>query len=280
MSDYFPSMGWVDKITGAVRRLEKNVNKFDNLIENVIQEHLDPTSKRSDYEDVVDVLLRLQQDASHLTRDDIKGVLMDIFIAGTETTSATLVWAMSELIRNPRVIKNAQDEVRGVVGSKDRVEEGDLHNLRYLKSVVKETLRLRSPVPLLLPRETISHCKIGGYDVLPNTRVFINGWGLGRDPKLWEDPEEFLPERFMDGSVDFKGHDFHFIPFGSGRRICPAMNLGIATIELALANLLYCFEWELPPGMSKDEIDMNEAIGVTVHKKCALLLVAKKYDMN
>ena len=184
---------------------------------------------------------------------------------------------MTELIRNPRAMKKAQEEVRVLLGSKGKVDEEDIHQLQYLKSVVKETLRLHSPVPLLLPREAIQHCKIAGYDILPNTRLFINAWGIGRDPKTWDAAEEFIPERFVDSPLDFKGHDFQFIPFGSGRRICPAMFTGVLMIELALANMLYSFDWKLPAGMRKEDIDMNDAPGITVHKRSVLPLVAVKH---
>lgn len=181
---------------------------------------------------------------------------------------------MTELIRTPRAMKKAQEEVRLLLGSRGKVDEEDLHQLQYLKAVVKEALRLHSPVPLLLPRETIQDSKIGGYDVLQNTRVFINAWGIARDPKAWDNAEEFIPERFVDSPIDFKGHDFKFIPFGSGRRICPAMNTGVLMIELALANMLYSFDWRLPEGMKNEDIDMNDSPGITVHKRSALHLVA------
>ncbi|XP_010911404.2 cytochrome P450 71A1 [Elaeis guineensis] len=262
IADFFPSIGWMDKLTGLAGRLEKNCAMLDVFYEQVIREHLDPKRMRPEHEDIVDVLLRLQKDGSHLTKDHIKAVLMDIFMAGTETASATLVWAMAELARHPRLMKKAQEEIRASLGTKGKVEEGDLHQLRYLKSVVKETLRLHSPVPLLLPRESIRHSRIHGYDIPPNTRVFVNAWGIGKDPKSWDDPEEFIPERFMDSSIDYKGHNFELIPFGSGRRICPALNLGTLTVELALASMLYHFDWEVPVGMSTEDVDMNEAPGL------------------
>jgi len=187
---------------------------------------------------------------------------------------------MAELAKNPRVMKKAQEEVRGLLGSKGEVEEGDLHQLQYLKSVVKETLRLHVPVPLLLPRETMRHCKIGGYDILPKTLVHVNAWGIGRDPRTWDKAEEFIPERFIDSSIDFRGHDFQFIPFGSGRRICPAMNTGVVIVELALANMLYCFDWELPGGMRSEDIDMDDAPGITAHKRSPLHLVAVNHGLN
>nr|XP_010911474.1 cytochrome P450 71A1 [Elaeis guineensis] len=187
---------------------------------------------------------------------------------------------MAELGRHPRQMKKAQEEIRASLGTEGKVEEGDLHQLQYLKSVVKETWRLHSPVPLLIPRESIRHSRIHGYDILPNTRVYVNAWGIGRDPKSWDDPEEFIPERFMDSSIDYKGHNFELIPFGSGRRMCPAMNFGALTVELALASMLYHFDWELPVGTSREDIDMNEAPGITVHRSSDLHLVAINHIMK
>ncbi|XP_073116717.1 cytochrome P450 71A1-like isoform X1 [Elaeis guineensis] len=279
IADFFPSIGWMDKLTGLAGRLEKSFSMFDAFYEHVIGEHIDPERIRPEHEDIVDVLLRLQRDG-HLTKDHIKAVLTDIFIAGTDTASATLEWAMAELARHPRLMKKAQEEIRASLGTKGKVEEGDLHQLQYLKSVVKETWRLHSPAPLLLPRESIRHSRIHGYDILPNTTLYVNAWGIAKDPKSWDDPEEFIPERFMDSSIDYKGHNFEFIPFGSGRRICPAINLGTLTVELALASMLYHFDWELPVGMTREDIDMNEAPGITVHKSSALHLVAINHHIK
>ncbi|ONK77223.1 uncharacterized protein A4U43_C02F4350 [Asparagus officinalis] len=198
----------------------------------------------------------------------------NIFIAGTDTSAATVIWAMSELMRNPAVMKKAQRTVREVVGNKGKVEEADLPKLRYIRFVINETLRLHPPLPLLIPRETTQHCKINGYDIDPKTRVFVSAWAIGRDEESWENPEEFNPDRFIGISVDYKGHDFKFLPFGAGRRICPGINFGVASAELALANLLNAFNWELPPGTRKEDIDMFEAPGVVAHKNTDLCLVA------
>ena len=184
-----------------------------------------------------------------------------------------MVWAMAELIRNPRAMKKAQDEIRSCIGNKGKVAESDIDQLEFLRVVVKETLRLHPPVPLLIPRETMSHFKLNGYDIEPKTRMQVNVWGIGRDPKIWKDPEEFWPERFIDSSVDFKGQHFEFLPFGAGRRGCPGIYMGTTLVELALANLLYCFDLKLPNGTKEEDVDMEEAAGQTVYKKLALRLV-------
>ncbi|KAL5713266.1 hypothetical protein ACHQM5_015358 [Ranunculus cassubicifolius] len=187
-----------------------------------------------------------------------------------------MVWVMTELARNPDVMKKVQGEIRKSVGGKGKVEESDIEKLHYLKMVVKETLRLHPPAILLVPRECMNHCKINGYDIYPKTRVFVNVWAIGRSSEYWANPEDFYPERFVDNSIDFRGQDFEFLPFGSGRRICPAISMGVTMMELGLANLLYCFDWGLPSGMVKEDINMEEVAGHTVHKKFPLQLVPMK----
>ncbi|XXG72374.1 hypothetical protein AAC387_Pa07g1486 [Persea americana] len=185
---------------------------------------------------------------------------------------------MTELVKNPKVLKKAQDEVRWTIGGKNKVEEKDILRLQYLKLVVKETFRLHPLAPLLLPRETIRHYKIDGYDILPKTLVFINAQAIGRDPDCWQNPNEFMPERFMDSEIDYNGQHFEFIPFGAGRRICPGMLFETTSVVLALANLLYFFNWELPSGTNMEYLDMSEAPGIAAHKKYGLLRVATNYD--
>uniref|UniRef100_A0A0A9DYN3 Uncharacterized protein n=1 Tax=Arundo donax TaxID=35708 RepID=A0A0A9DYN3_ARUDO len=181
---------------------------------------------------------------------------------------------MSELMRNPRVMHKAQDEVRRVLAGHSRVEEASITNLHYLQLVIQETLRLPPPAPLLLPRECGSPCQVLGYDIPEGTMVIVNAWAIGRDPAHWDKPDEFIPERFEHSVIGFKGTDFEFIPFGAGRRMCPGMAFGLAQIELALAALLFHFDWELPGGMAAEELDMTEAFGITTQRLSDLLVVA------
>ena len=181
---------------------------------------------------------------------------------------------MTELMRNPSVMKKVQDEVRTVLGeSRQRITEEDLNQLNYFKLVIKETFRLHPTAPLLLPRETMSPIKVQGYDIPKKTQIMINVYAIARDPKLWENPDEFKPERFSDISVDYRGLNFELLPFGSGRRICPGMTMGIAMVELGLLNLLYFFDWVLPEGTTVKDIDMEEEGAVIISKKAPLELV-------
>ncbi|KAJ0436670.1 putative cytochrome P450 [Helianthus annuus] len=199
----------------------------------------------------------------------------DVLVAGTDTSAATVVWAMTSLIKNPKIMKKTQEEMRVVIGKKGIIEEDDLPKLMYLKAVIKETMRLHPPTPLLVPRETRKDTIIHGYKIKQNTIVYVNAWAIGRDPKSWESPEEFLPERFLGSDIDFKGNDFELIPFGAGRRICPGMSIGVFMVELILANLLYLFDWGLPDGMVKEDIDYDAMSGITMHKRNELCLLAR-----
>ncbi|CAL5383492.1 unnamed protein product [Camellia sinensis] len=281
ISDYFPLMGWVDRLSGLYGRLEKNFKEFDKFYQEIIDDHLDPKRRKSNQEDITDVLLKLQNNRSlaiDITFDHIKAVLMNIFFGGTDTSAATLVWAMTALMQNTKAMKRVQEEVRNLVGEKGSVDEDDLQNLPYLKAVVKETMRLHPAVPLLVPRETTQTCKIDGYEIPPKTLVYVNAWAIGRDPEAWDNPQEFLPERFIGSTIDFKGQDFELVPFGAGRRGCPGLYMGAVQVELTLANLLCAFDWELPVGMKKEDLDTEVIPGVTMHKKTALCLVARNYN--
>ncbi|KAJ9559979.1 hypothetical protein OSB04_005139 [Centaurea solstitialis] len=278
--DYFPLMGWFDKLNGNIARLEEKFNELDAIYQELIDEHLNRKRPNKTQDDMVDILLKLKQDYSNssmeLTFDHVKAVLMNILFGGTDTSAATVVWAMTLLVKNPKSLKKVQQEVRDVIGNKGKVHEDDLQNLRYLKAVINEIFRLYPVVPLLLPRESRDRCIVGGYEIPKGTLVYLNDWALGRDPNYWENPEKFKPERFMGSSIDYKGTDFEFIPFGSGRRRCPAMSMGVATVGLILSNLVYAFDWQLPDG--EKDIDTSATFGIVSHKKNALQLVAKVYD--
>ena len=180
---------------------------------------------------------------------------------------------MSELLRNPKVMEKAQAEVRKVLEGKRKIEDTDIQKLDYVKSVVKESLRLHPPATLIA-RVCRERCNINGYDILTKTKVLVNVWALGRDPDYWVNADCFKPERFHGSSVDLKGNYFEFLPFGAGRRMCPGITFGIATVELALTQLLYHFDWKLPNEVKPEQLDMTESLGGTCRRKNDLYLIA------
>ncbi|XP_047964302.1 6,7,8-trihydroxycoumarin synthase-like [Salvia hispanica] len=282
VSDYFPALGWVDRVTGAIDRLDKVFYGLDSFYQELIDEHLDPRREKVENEDILDVLIKLKEEklsSIDLDWNRIKALLTDIFIAATDTSAASTVWTMTALIKVPKVMRKVQAEIRNLVGNKGKVDEDDIPNLPYLKAVINETFRLYPPAPLLVPRQTIEKCTLEGYQIQPGTVVYVNAWALARDPEYWKDPDEFMPERFLNSNIDVKGKDFGLIPFGSGRRICPGMLMGLSNVELTVANLLYSFDWQLPEGIRAEDIDTVARPGITMHKKNPLLLVAKKYDV-
>ncbi|XBI82511.1 hypothetical protein VPH35_091185 [Triticum aestivum] len=287
--DFFPNAvgRLLDRLAGIVARRERIFRDLDGFFEAVLEQHLHPARPKpeSGGGDLVDALIRICEEHG-FTRDHVKAVLLDAFLGGVDTSSVTILWAMSELIRKPQVLKKVQEEIRAAVAvngnNEQRVQPDDLPKLTYLKMVVKETLRLHPPVTLLLPRETLRRVEIGGYDVPAGTRVLVNAWAIGRDPASWgQDAAEFQRERFESGGrhgeVDFRGAHLELMPFGAGRRICPGLAMGVANVEFTLANMLYGFEWELPEGTVAEKLSMEEAGRLTFHRKTPLVLLPTPY---
>ncbi|KAH7691852.1 Premnaspirodiene oxygenase protein [Dioscorea alata] len=262
VEDYFPSLAWLCSLLRLDRRGKNNHSKWNGVLGQMILEHVNKNKGEAEDNNFKDVLLSIQKDPNmdiSLTKDYIKALLLDMFAAGTDTSYIVLEWSMAELIRNPQVMRKLQEEVRGIACNKPMI------------------LRLHPPAPLLVPRESMESCQILGYEIPKKTRVFINYWSITRDPEAWESPEEFRPERFENNIIDFKGQDYQYIPFGAGRRICPGMQFAICTIELALANIVHQFDWQLPKHDVGEELDMSEAPGGTTRMDKNLHLVAKPY---
>ncbi|KAG2581914.1 zealexin A1 synthase-like [Panicum virgatum] len=279
MADLWPSSRIVSRLSGAVRHCEEIRDTTFRILDGIIEEHLEKMGNRGggEVEDLLDVLLKVQQDGDlpiPLDMDVIKLAILDIF-GGSETTAPTLEWAMAELVHNPKVMERVTAEVRNAFAAHGSVREDKLAEagLRYLPLVILETLRLHTPLPFLIPQACQEPCRVLGYDVPQGITVMVNAWALGRDEQYWPgDPDAFRPERFEAGggsAADFKGADFELLPFGSGRRMCPGMGFALANMELALASLLFHFDWEVPGAA---ELDMTEAFGLTAHRKSRLLL--------
>ncbi|XVF17982.1 hypothetical protein REPUB_Repub10bG0172300 [Reevesia pubescens] len=252
IADFIPWLGWADP-QGLNSRLENARHALDKFIDTVIDDHIQKRNKNIDVSDETDT--------------DMVDDLLAFY---------TIEWALAELMRSPEDMKRVQQELAEVVGLDRLVVESDFNKLTYLKCTLKETLRLHPPIPLLL-HETSEDAVVAGYQIPAKSRVMINSWAIGRDKNSWEDPETFKPSRFLkEGVADFKGSNFEFLPFGSGRRSCPGMQLGLYTLDLAVAHLLHCFTWELPDGMKPSEVDMSDLFGLTAPRATRLYAVPKK----
>ncbi|KAL3676217.1 hypothetical protein R1sor_026165 [Riccia sorocarpa] len=282
LGDYIP---WLDRfdLQGYKKKMRITAKKTDEFLQGIIDDHLErhklhkeTGEKDEDYvQDMVDVMLTRPRDADGtLTLNEIKGMMMNVLFAGTDTSADTIEWALSELIRNPRILQKAQEELDSKVGRERLVEEDDVPNLPYLQAVVKETFRLHAVAPLLIPHESTEASTIGGYEIPVKTRLFVNQFVIHRDPERWEKPLDFYPERFLKQDKDLNGTDFDLLPFGSGRRMCPGKNLGLLSVHWILAVLLHACEWSLPGEQKIEDLDMIESPGLTIGRKTPLEAVA------
>lgn len=277
LRDLFPSSRLVRLLPRRGGKAERQRLEAFRLMDNILKAHEERRVARDeDHEqDLVDVLLSIQREGAmrvSLTDGVIRAVLLDVFGAALDTTTTLLQWAMAELMANPRVMLRVQSETRSVLTGQSTIQDSALKDMNYLKAVIKETLRLHPPASFFT-RVCLQNCKIHGYDIPRGATVLTNIWAVSRDPKYWDEPEMFRPERFEgDGDVDFRGMDFEFTPFGVGRRICPGIDFAHTSIEMALASLLYHFDWDLPKGFEPDKIDMTEVFGATLNRKADLFL--------
>ncbi|XP_071738088.1 xanthotoxin 5-hydroxylase CYP82C4-like [Rutidosis leptorrhynchoides] len=267
VSDVIPNLEWMD-IGGHLKAMKKAGKELDVVLGKWVDEHVE---KGHEYDegDFIDVMLSiLPKDAEMFgygRETIIKATTLILILTGSESTAETLTWALSLLLNNPDILKTAQNELDNCVGKDKWVEESDIQKLTYLQAIVKETLRMYPPGPLAGPREAIEDCNIGGYHVSKGTRLIVNVWKLHRDPKVWSDPDEFRPERFLDehSHVNYQGQNFEYIPFSSGRRMCPASTFALQVIHLILAQLIQGFDWSTPNG---ELVDMSEGLGIALPK--------------
>ena len=201
--------------------------------------------------------------------------IQDLIAGGTDTSATTVEWAMSELLKQPHLIKKATVELDKVIGRDRWVEERDIPQLPYINAIMKETTRKHPVAVLLAPHLALEDCNIAGYEIRKGTRIFINTWSIGRNPSIWDAPEEFCPERFLGKDIDVKGQNFELLPFGSGRRMCPGYSLGLKMINSSLANLLHGFNWKLPDNMKVEDLGMDEVYGLATPRKFPLIAVVE-----
>ncbi|XP_021728630.1 cytochrome P450 76AD1-like [Chenopodium quinoa] len=262
VSDLFPIVRRWD-IQGVLKKHAVYFRKLMRIFEKIIDERLKDSMDVKD--DVLGTLLKLVEN-NELSLDEVKHMLVDLFIAGTDTTSITLEWAMTELLRNPTKMEKAKSELDDVLGKKGSMQESYISNLPYIQAVLKETLRLHPPVPLLIPHKAIKEVQLCDYLVPKNSTLWVNVWWISHDPSVWPNPECFSPERFLEKEIDAKGQDFEFIPFGAGRRMCPGIPLAYRMLHLMLATLIHSFNWKYGNGEHPEDLDMKEKFGMTLQK--------------
>ncbi|XP_010547839.2 PREDICTED: cytochrome P450 82C4-like [Tarenaya hassleriana] len=276
VSDALPFLGWFD-LQGHEKEMRKTASELDGILERWIDEHQRRrVSGQSEGDsDFIDVMLSLEgegklSDLQYDPRTSIKSTCLALILGGSDTTAGTLTWAIALLLNNREMLKKAQEEIDIHVGKNRQVEDSDIENLVYLQAIIKETLRLYPAGPLLGPREAMEDCTVAGYQVAAGTRLIVNVWKIQRDPKVWRNPEEFRPERFLTGKeteYDVRGQNFELMPFGSGRRSCPGASLALQVLHLSLARVLHSFDLLT---VSDSEVDMRESPGLTIPKATPL----------
>ncbi|XP_010437977.1 PREDICTED: cytochrome P450 82C4-like [Camelina sativa] len=277
VSDAFPRLRWFD-FQGHEKEMKQTGSELDVILERWIDNHRQErkvSGTKENDSDFIDVMLSLAEQGklSHLQYDaniSIKSTCLALILGGSETTSSTLTWAIALLLNNKEMLKKAQDEIDLHVGRDRNVEDSDINNLVYLQAIIKETLRLYPAGPLLGPREAMEDCTVAGYNVSSGTRLIVNVWKIQRDPKVYKEPNEFRPERFITGEAkefDVRGQNFELMPFGSGRRSCPGSSLAMQVLHLGLARFLHSFEVKTVLDMP---VDMTESPGLTIPKATPL----------
>ncbi|KAJ4947954.1 hypothetical protein NE237_014202 [Protea cynaroides] len=276
VSDAFPFLEGLD-LQGYEKAMKRTAKNLDSVIAGWLMEHkqkrlsADYDKAKSD-QDFMDVLISIMENSKIDDFDAdtvIKATCLNMILGGNDTTLVTFTWVLSLLLNNRHVLKRAQDELDIHVGRQRQVDESDIVKLEYLQAIVKETLRLYPVVPLAAAHEAIEDCTIAGYHVPVGTRVIPNLYKIHRDPRIWSDPSEFQPERFLTRhvNIDLRGQHFEFIPFGSGRRMCPGISFALQVLHLGLAHLVHGFQFTTS---SDEPVDMTESPGITNMKATPL----------
>lgn len=282
VADVWPILKWLDP-QGIKRGMNRDLGKAMEIVAGSMKERVEEKKRqpRSDRgkKDFLSSVLDYEGDAkegiSNITDNNAVVLILEMFLAGSDTTSNTLEWALTELLRKPELMKKVQAEIDEVIGPHRKVEESDLDKLKYLQAVLKETLRLHPPAPVLAPRRAMQDTVYMGYHIPEGTQVLINVWAIGKDPDAWDDPLSFKPERFLGSTIEYKGQNYEFLPFGAGRRICVGLSLAHQTLHLALASLVQHFDWKLDITAPKT-MNMEERMGIALRKLVPLKAIPTK----
>ncbi|GBG60680.1 hypothetical protein CBR_g12416 [Chara braunii] len=212
-------------------------------------------------------------------------LLMDLVSGGTDTTTSTTVFLLMELLRHPEKMALLKAELDEAIGKHEVPSQNDLENLPYLNAVLYETLRLHSIAPTLIPHQAMKDAVVFGYDVPVGTSVIVNAWAIMHDPKVWLEPWEFRPERFIrDGlladDMHPDGKNFEFLPFGSGRRMCPGIRLALTTVRFVVSRLLQRFDVMLPHGIKPEDLDLSEQDGLVLFPENPVPVIFRPRSMG
>ncbi|XP_038896609.1 cytochrome P450 CYP82D47-like [Benincasa hispida] len=283
VGDAIPFLRWLD-LGGYEKAMKITSRELDCFIGEWLEEQrrnrdsATAAAAADGRRDLMDVMLSILEEGMELGGYDadtvIKATCMALIAGGTDTVTVTLTWAISFLLNNREALRKTQEELDIHVGNKRLVNESDITNLVYLQAVVKETLRLYPAGPLSGIREFSQDCTLGGYHVAAGTRLITNLWKIQTDPRVWVEPLEFKPERFVSSEkhVDVKGQNYELGPFGFGRRACPGLGFGVQMTQLVLAILVHSFEI----GTRFDEpVDMEANFGLTMHRVNPLQVIVK-----
>ncbi|KAK6115969.1 hypothetical protein DH2020_008238 [Rehmannia glutinosa] len=264
MCDFFPVLRWI-----GYKGLEKNLISLHKKRDEFLQDLIDEVKGKTDVfgekrkNNLIETLMSLQVSEPEFYTDDvIKSIIVLMFVAGTETTAVTMEWAMSLLLTHPNELHKLRQEIDDNPGHDHFLNDSDLAKLPFLRCVINETLRLYPPVPLLLPHYSSENCTLAGYHIPKGTIALVNAWTMHRDPKVWDEPNKFNPERFRGMEMEKEG--YKFVPFGMGRRACPGAGMGLRTVSLALGAFVQCFEWEKV--LEHDEMEGQYDSVVMLHK--------------
>ncbi|XP_059645065.1 cytochrome P450 78A5-like [Cornus florida] len=271
-SDHFPLLGWLD-LQGVRRRCRSLASKVNLFVGKIIEDHrvkrIGGVLGGESFEDFVDVLLNLEKE-DKLSDSDMIAVLWEMIFRGTDTVAILLEWILARMVLHPEIQSKAQNEIDAVIGESRVVSNSDIPKLPYLQSIVKETLRMHPPGPLLSwSRLAIHDVHVGDSLIPAGTTAMVNMWAITHDENVWSEPEKFKPERFMDEDVSIMGSDLRLAPFGSGRRVCPGKAMGLATVHLWLAQLLQSFKWV--PSDHINGVDLSENLKLSLEMKNPLL---------
>ncbi|CAN1133598.1 3,9-dihydroxypterocarpan 6A-monooxygenase [Linum perenne] len=245
-------------VLGNGRRLVDVTWEYDRVMEEIMNTYENDGEEGNNHKDVMDILLETYRDPDaelKLTRNHIKKLFLEIFFAGVDTTAATIQFAIAELINNPRILTKLRQEIDSIVGTNRILQESDVPKLPYLQAIVKETLRMHPPGPLLR-RQCNTDTQINDYTIKAGTRIIVNAYAIMREKDTWNDPDVFDPERFSE--MGYKGNECRFLAFGGGRRACPGMNHGLIVTHTTIGGLVQCFDWKLK---GADMVDIKLVTG-------------------